>query len=30
VRRIRSDVVVVFRLLAGGRHGDAARRVESS
>ncbi len=30
VRRIRSDVVRVFRLLAGGRHGDAARRVESS
>lgn len=30
VRRIRSDVVMVFRLLAGVRHGDAARRVESS
>jgi hypothetical protein len=30
VRRIRSDVVMVFRLLAGVRHGDAASRVESS
>jgi hypothetical protein len=30
VRRIRSDVVMAFRLLAGGRHGDAAHRVESS
>jgi len=30
VRRIRSDVVMVFRLLAGVRHGVAARRVESS
>jgi hypothetical protein len=30
VRRVRSDVVMAFRLLAGVRHGDAARRVESS
>jgi hypothetical protein len=30
VRRIRSDVVMVFRLLAGVRHGDAAHRVKSS
>jgi hypothetical protein len=30
VRRIRSDVVMVFRLLAGIRHGDAAHRVKSS
>jgi hypothetical protein len=30
VRRIRSDVVMVFRPLAGVRHGDAAHRVESS
>jgi hypothetical protein len=30
IRRIRSDVIMVFRLLAGVRHGDAPRRVESS
>jgi hypothetical protein len=30
VRRIRSDVVMVFRLLAGARHGNAAHRVKSS
>ncbi len=30
VRRVRSDIVVLFRLFTGVRHADAAHRVESS
>jgi len=30
VRRIRSDLVVLFRLVIGARHDDTARRAESS
>ena len=30
VRRIRSDLVVLFRLVIGARHDDTAQRAESS
>jgi len=30
VRRIRSDLAVLFRLVIGARHDDTARRAKSS